>query len=285
MNKILVQTYSWINSHEHQIQDFSGILMTVLFGTFIKVYKEPNDPNKWRISRFISESVVSLLLASTLYLVNYYYIHLPVLLIMVLCVWSGSMSGNLYRNTENLVDSIFDSLKVFFSNRLKISILFIGLSMAVVGCKAKPIISTNNKETEKTSEIVKEKTTNNNLAVIDSLKILIQKVKTSKPECDSITNAKIDELLLQINSKKISGDNSFGVYYDKLRKELIAYTKLGATKTEITSNHNYKTETIKEVSVKEIPVKYVPKWIQILACIGAGAIAFGIFKLVKRFCV
>ena len=285
MNKIVLQTYSWINSHEHQIQDFSALLMTVLFGTFIKIYKEPNDPNKWRISRFISEGVVSFLLASTLYLVNYYYIHLPVLLIMVLCVWSGSMSGNLYRNSEHLIDSVFDSLKVWFANRLQIIILFICLSVVVVGCKAKPIISTNNKETEKTSEIIKEKTTDNNLAVIDSLKILIQRVKTSKPECDSITNAKIDELLLQINSKKISGENSFGVYYDKLKKELIAYANLGATKTEITSNHNYKTETLKEISVKEIPVKYIPKWIQILAYIGAGAIVFGVFKLVKIFYV
>ena len=285
MNKIILQTYSWINNHEHQIQDFSALLMTVLFGTFIKIYKEPNDPNKWRISRFISEGVVSLLLASTLYLVNYYYIHLPVLLIMVLCVWSGSMSGNLYRNTETLLDSIFESLKVFFSNKLQISILFIGLSIAVIGCKAKPMESKSVKEVDKITDILKEKTTDNNLAIIDSLKILIQRVKTSKPECDSITNAKIEELMLQINSKKISGNNSFGVYYDKLRKELIAYAKLGATKTEITLTAEKVKEITKEADIKYIPVKYIPKWIQILSYIGAGTIAFGVFKLVKRFYV
>lgn len=285
MNKIILHANGWLQAHEHQIQDFSMFLMTVFFGTFIKIYKEPKEPNKWRISRFFAEFIVSLLVAGTVYEVNEYFLHFPILFVMVLCVWGGSMSGNLYENVENLVDSVFDSLKVFFSNKLQISILFVFLSIAIIGCKAKPIISTNTKETEKTSEIIKVKTTDNNLAVIDSLKILIQKVKTSKPECDSITNAKIDELMLQINSKKISGDNSFGIYYDKLRKELIAYAKIGATKTEVTSNHNYKTEILKEVSVKEIPVRYVPKWIQILAYIGAGAIAFGVFRIVKMFYV
>ncbi|WP_394760071.1 hypothetical protein [Flavobacterium sp.] len=283
MNKIILKVNNWFQSHEYQLQFFSMLLATAFFGAFIKIYKEPNEPNKWRISRFFAEFIVSLLVAVTVYELNEYFLHFPILLVMVLCVWGGSMSGNLYENVEELVDSIFDSLKTFFSNKLQISILFIGLSIAVVGCKAKPIISTNTKETEKTIEIIKEKTTDNNLAVIDSLKILIHNVKTSKPECDSITNAKIDELLLQINSKKTSGDNSFGVYYDKLRKELIAYTKLGATTTEVTSNHNYKTEVLKEVSVKEIPVRYVPKWIQILAYIGAGAIAFGVFRIVKMF--
>ena len=285
MNKLTLQTYAWFDLYEHQLQDFLALLTTVLFGTFIKIYKEPEDPNKWRFSRFVSEGVVSLLVASTVYVANDYFLHLPILFVMVLCVWGGSMSSNLYENVENLIDSVFQIVKTLISNRLKVVIFCFGLSVWFAGCKAQPLVIKSNIETEKTYEITTDKVTNNNLEIKDSLKILIQNVRSAVPECDSITNAKIDELLAQINLRKTSGGNSFGIYYDKLRKELIAYTKLGATKTEVTSNHNYKTEILKEVSVKEIPVRYVPKWIQILAYIGAGAIAYGVFRIVKIFYV
>ena len=285
MNRILLQANNWVHSHGADIQDFLMFLLSIIFGTFIKIYKEPHDPKKWALSRFFSESMVSLLIAGTMYEVNDHFLHFPILLVMVFCVWGGSVSGSLYKNVEGLFDSIFESLKVFISNRLKIAVLFFSLSILAVGCKAKPIISTDTKEVKQANDILKEKTIDRNLAIIDSLRILIHTVKTSKPECDSITNAKIDELMAQINAKKQSGDNSFGVYYDKLKKELIAYANVGSTKTEITNEHNYKTEIIKEASVQKIPVRFIPKWVQILAYIGAGTIAFGVFKLVKRFYV
>lgn len=284
MSKIVV-AHDWIVQNKTEIQNSFLFLLTVLLGTFIKIYKEPNSPKKWRLSRIIAEIFVAFLVAGTIYQVNEVFLHFPKLFVMVLCVWGGSISGTFHDNVEDLVTSIFDSLKVFFSNKLQVIIFFLGFSFVIIGCKAKPIINTFDKQKITTIDILKEKTTDNNLAIIDSLKILISNVKTSNPECDSITNAKIDELLLQINSKKISGGNSFGVYYDKLKKELIAYAKIGATKTEITNENNFKTENLKEYSVKEIPVKYIPKWIQYLAIFGGLCgvfiFLFSVYKLKK----
>ena len=95
-------------------------------------------------------------------------------------------------------------------------------------CGKKPL------PTETTKEIINNSTSmisevDRNSAIIDSLKIYIGKLTTGRPECDSICQVTIDKLLMQLNNRKQSGDNSFGVYYDKYQKMLVAYAKLAET--------------------------------------------------------
>lgn len=285
MNKTIQMTYNWYENHKAVIDNIWHLILVAFFGTLIHTYKEPENPKKWSYSRFLSSMGVAFLIGVTFLQLNEMYFHFAEIFSMTICVWLGSSSGIIILKFDELLSSFFDSAKTFINNKLQIIVLFIGLSVLATSCKSKPIISTIDNEKSVSTEVVKEKFVNNNLAIIDSLKILIATVKTSKPECDSITNAKIDDLLLQINSNKQSGDNSFGVYYDKLKKQIVAYSKIGATKSEITNDKSTKAEIIKQVTVTKIPVKYIPKWVQFLAFIGAGTIGFGVFKVIKIFYV
>ena len=142
-------------------------------------------------------------------------------------------------------------------------------STVLVNCKAKApqnthtierIIETRN-DTISSKEISK--------AITDSLFIKINEIKSSKPECDSLINLEIQKLLKAVATKKQSGDNQLGFYYDEINNMLVAYGS-------ISENINEKLKIIESLKQKEtdkkveiIQVKYVPKWIKILAIIGA----------------
>lgn len=83
---------------------------------------------------------------------------------------------------------------------------------------------------------------NRNKAIVDSLKIVIGKYKTAKPDCDSITNAAITDVLSRINSNKSSGDNRLGFYYDKLNQTLVAYGQIAETLESIKSSKSVQKE-------------------------------------------
>lgn len=67
---------------------------------------------------------------------------------------------------------------------------------------------------------------------------------------DSLVNAKVDEILSKLNTQKLSGDNSYSLYYDKLTKQLEFYAKLAQSKNENTSVN----KITKHTSVQKVPV-------------------------------
>lgn len=159
-----------------------------------------------------------------------------------------------------------------------ISLLIIA-GLLFVSCKAKqPVkeIHTIEKTIEKSKDSVSITEISN--AIIDSLKIKISEIKTSKPECDSITNAKIQELLSQIEVSKTSGDNELGFYYDQIQKILVAYAKTGQSINKETNVKNDNKETEKDNHLKEIPVPYIPKWVKWLAGFGVLFIIFLVWR-------
>lgn len=285
MNKSIAIAYSWCQEHQHQLQDISVFILTIFFGAVLEMNKEPDSPKKWQFRRFVVQLGFSFLIAVTFYQINEMWLHFPYLFSMTLCVWLGSSSNTIILKFDELVASTFDSLKTFFANKLQIIVVLFSVGIMTVGCKARAIETTDIKEVKTTTEIAKDKEVVKNLAIIDSLKMLIAKVKTSRPECDSITNAKIDELLSQINSQKTSGNNAFGVYYDKLKRELIAYAKIGETASDKTNIIYNKDKVFTQTVTKNIPTKYIPKWVQYLAYLGAFLlvclVVWGILKIKK----
>lgn len=281
MNKSLVNLTAWFEDHINQLLDVLLLLLTVLFGTFIKIYKEPSNPNKWRFSRFVSEFLISFLIAVTLYQVNEMWLHFPKLFVMTLCVWGGSLSSKIYKEVDDVLSAVFESLKKFISSKFKIILLWLCLAFLVLSCKSqKPITYTQSKETNIATEVRTESERIKSLAILDSLKIAIEKVSTTRPECDSLTNAKIDELLAKINTQKSSGNNSYGFYFDKLKRELVAYATIGATQSENKSQQVNTQKTIVEKETVKIPVKFIPKWLQYLAWIGGILIVYNIYKII-----
>ena len=139
-----------------------------------------------------------------------------------------------------------------YENLKPFAIILLFTFLAVLfctGCKSvhPPVVetittTTNTAKTETTQIFV-----NRNKAIIDSLKLVIGKYKTAKPECDSITNAAIADVLSRINSSKSSGDNKLGFYYDKLNQTLVAYGQIAETLDSIKSSKS--TDTSISISI------------------------------------
>lgn len=160
-------------------------------------------------------------------------------------------------------------------------ILFVA-SLFLISCKSKQQQPDLNKEVFIQKDSVSHiKIIDNNKAIIDSLRWYIGTIKTAKPECDSVTQAAIENILRNINSQKISGDNSYQLKYNQLLKRLDLVIKIGATKNEITNDFQLK-ETFRDRFIrKTITLKErLPQWQLYLMLIGSAAIVFVLFKLV-----
>lgn len=71
--------------------------------------------------------------------------------------------------------------------------------------------------------------TETNRPINDSLAYWIGQIKTARPECDSITRAEIDRVLMQLSRYVKSGDNSYRMSYDMQKKILSLVTRIGET--------------------------------------------------------
>lgn len=133
--------------------------------------------------------------------------------------------------------------------RFLVAFLLLWLLM-LGGCKAnqKTIGETIQDITTTTQSHIEH--TNVNRAIIDSLGIMIGRIKTARPECDSITQAEIDRVLLQLNRYIQSGENSYRLTYDIYKKILSINTKIGQTRnTEITDSKSHDRYFITKVPV------------------------------------
>lgn len=280
MNKIAVSLFGWLEDHKNQISDLFWILLMVLFGTFVKVYKEPNKPHKWRFTRLLAEVLISFLIAFTFYQINSNWLHLPRLFVMTLCVWCGSMSDRIYSEVDAFLTAVFEALKAFIKNKFSVILLLFSLSFFALSCASKKVVkNTTTLETKEKNDTIKQREVIKNLAVVDTLKIPIEKVTTPKADCDSITNEKINEILSRLNIKKTSGENAYGFYYDKLKRELIAYATIGATQNEKIVNQYHNQKTIVEKQITQVPVKYIPKLVLYGAIFGVLMLLYNLIKL------
>jgi hypothetical protein len=122
--------------------------------------------------------------------------------------------------------------------------------------------------------------TDHSKAIIDSLNVQIGLIKTAKPECDSITNVAISNILRTLNTTKQSGDNGYKIKYNELLKRLELIIKVGSTKTENTTSLNAKIRFQDRFITKTITLKErLPQWQLYLMLIGSGTIVFLAIKL------
>lgn len=170
------------------------------------------------------------------------------------------------------------ALAYFFS----FLIILLFSSLFLVSCKSKqPLQETKETTTVNHDSIFQSRVITRNKAIIDSLKIVIGKIHTDKPECDSVCQIAIDRLLSQLNSKKTSGDNSVETNYNTKDKSLNVNTKVGETKNDVQVKYYKITSTKTVYSHRDIPVdKPIPKWQLLLMITGAVAIGFYLFKLI-----
>lgn len=159
--------------------------------------------------------------------------------------------------------------------------IFVAFLLALVlhGCASKPTESSHTIERiiERRTDTVKESQVNK--AILDSLIIQLAKVKTAKPECDSITQATLNQVLKQINSRKKSGDNEAGIYYDEMKNQIIAWQKIAETYKEKLVTNKEKIYIKGDKEIVKIPLKYTPFWAKILAWIGLFSLLFWAYRI------
>lgn len=160
-------------------------------------------------------------------------------------------------------------------------ILFVA-SVFLISCKSKQQQPDVNIEVSKEKDSSSHtKNTEINKAIMDKWLLYIGQIKTAKPECDSITQAALENVLRSMNVNKQSGDNSYQFKYNQLLKRLELIIKIGATKNEITKDFKIKETFNDRFITKTITLKErLPNWQLYLMIIGSAAIVFVLFKLV-----
>ncbi len=175
--------------------------------------------------------------------------------------------------------------------------------MILTGCKSKSLKNTQIIEKETTIKKDSVVTISNNEAkktkietnkeILDSLFFAVSDIKTNKQECDSLVNIEVVKALKKLETKKTSGSNEYGLYYDETNKKLVFYVKVGETKNTTSEETKIKDKSTKfgkssdkkesDNQVTEIPVEYIPKWVQVFAFIGFLFVAYIIVKIYLKF--
>jgi hypothetical protein len=171
-------------------------------------------------------------------------------------------------------------LKTFLQTLLVLAFVFM-LTLLMNGCASKPLEKTHTIERVVTYKADSLKVTVVNQAVLDSLFIQVSKVKTIKPECDSITQMTLDQLLMQLNSKKKSGDNAMGIYYDTIKKMIVGWQKMAQTQSEKSASNKTTNAIAIEKENVQVPVKYIPIWVKILAVLGGVTLGVLVWRVAK----
>lgn len=173
-------------------------------------------------------------------------------------------------------------MKKAIYNFLTFLILLICSCALLVGCSSAKKITAEN--TLLKSEIQKKdsiKSTVINQAIDDKLITPIVQSNTGNAVFDSLVNAKVDEILSKLNTSKNSGDNSYKLIYDQLKKQLEFYAKIAQTKNENTAVKSENEKAI--IQIKKIPVvveKPLSKLEKFFIGLGILAMVFIVFKVV-----
>lgn len=112
--------------------------------------------------------------------------------------------------------------------------------------------------------------------VHDTLYITVPSIRTTRPECDSLCQQQLQNTLAQLATAKKAGANSYGVYYDKYRQQLVMYQNL----KEQYNTYRSHQEKMQTSLFKLQPVPYVPSWAKILAGIGVLVIIYICYKII-----
>lgn len=147
-------------------------------------------------------------------------------------------------------------------------------SMFILGCRTY--------KAEKQSTVQKTTDTiwiDRTLPIHDTLYIPIAPPHTGNNQCDTLCQQQLQQLLERLNTTKHSGQNNYGIYYDKYRQQLILYQNL-QQQLNTYKSHNQQIQTS---LYKMQPVPYVPTWIKILATIGILVVIYICYRISRFF--
>jgi hypothetical protein len=138
----------------------------------------------------------------------------------------------------------------------------------LLGCKAKPIVSTD--KTVQIERINSDSTsvTQTSKAIDDMLAVTIPPVQTSRKDCDSVCQLALDRSLSMLNITKQSGDIKYRLLYNKYTRLLTMQANIGQTENRATAVNKDRYFNTTRTVVTKIPVQFVPAFIKYSAWFG-----------------
>lgn len=104
-------------------------------------------------------------------------------------------------------------------------------------------------------------------------------------DCDSLCNQKIKEALSNVNTSKQSGNNSYKIYYDKFKNQIVITTKLEETVNQQKDSLVSKDKQIEILKANKttIPEPYIPTPVKWLSFFGILFIIYILYRITSFF--
>jgi len=139
------------------------------------------------------------------------------------------------------------------------NLFYIVILIIFTGCLGS---KTTAEKSSEIKEVDKSEITNDKTSETEVNKAIDDKVTTKVEDTgDPVLDAKIDAILLGLNTSKSSGDNSYRWYYDSKLRELKAEFQIGQTESKAEAEVK---ETVVEKSFEENTDEYLKKKITAL---------------------
>lgn len=145
-------------------------------------------------------------------------------------------------------------------------------TLLLCACRSKNLTTSISTSThQQIDTLVVERT----LPLTDTLYITVPQIRTIQPQCDSICNHEIKQLLQRLNTTKKAGNNQYGIYYDAYHNQLVLYQHLAQ---QLNTYRNRIAQLKEQKSqVKVIQKPYYPRWLLITAIAGIAATIIVLF--------
>lgn len=176
-------------------------------------------------------------------------------------------------------------MKKYISYFILLLIVIFITSVFLISCKAQEPINQSTTVTKNYQrQIDSLKLLVINRAIQDKLKIPVPNSNSGNKSVDSLVNIALNDILSKLNYSKISGDNSFELLYDALKRELSVNTKVGETTSEKTNVKDKITDDTSTDKKEQIVIKKPYNNIEkSFFGIAIAAILFGLYKAITFF--
>ncbi|MFN3941486.1 MAG: hypothetical protein ACK4K1_02475 [Flavobacterium sp.] len=103
----------------HVYKDIFLFAVVVMVGVLIKIYKAINKGAKASFKWFLAEALISFFVALLVWATFDQFFKLNAFFTYMISAWAGSLSTTFHQKLEDLLGSIFESLKGWFTKKLE----------------------------------------------------------------------------------------------------------------------------------------------------------------------
>lgn len=108
----------WIYENLTLLEDLLTFTIVVTLGIFLKIYREIQKGKKLRLKWFIAEAIISFFVAFSVWAIFDQFLEMNKMFTYVICAWAGSLSTVFHKKMEDLVEWIFEAVKIWISKKL-----------------------------------------------------------------------------------------------------------------------------------------------------------------------